>query len=370
LLTKDSTDGAAGVRARRLLIAGGVLLGFIMAGHYLTDMHAVGLHNTYRRLAYLPIVLAAFAYGTRGGLLMAAAATAVYLPHAFFSHHRDPSPDIDKLFEIALYFVLGGLTGWLVNRGRHARAALEQSLRERAALETELVRAGKMGALGHMAAGLAHEIRNPLNSIMGSAESLVAEFDESHRKHRMGSVLLREIDRLSRVVTDFVRFARPSEPARRPFDVAATARHVVELSQAEASSRNVAVSVSRPEPERRVDGDEDQISQVLLNLLLNAYQAVAGSDGDEGASVEIRFSTRQVANETMVGVGVHDNGAGIPTTQLESVFEPYFSTRDDGTGLGLAISDRIVEAHGGFMEVESTPGDTTIWAFLPAEASL
>lgn len=339
-----------------------VFVVLIMVSHYLTDMSNVSAHNVYRRLAYIPIVLAAFSHGAWGGLLTAAAASVAYIPHAFFSHHRDPSPTVDKVAEITLYFVLGGLTGWLVNRRQHARLELERSLAARDALEQQLVRAGKMSALGQMAAGLAHEIRNPLASILGSAESLVAEFDETHRKHKMGRLLLSEIDRLNRVVTECVRFARPSALERSEIDLASVAAHVLELGQSRVEPNRVTTRV-KGAPPAPVTADRDQIVQVVLNLLLNAYHALSGSGRD--GHVEVRFAQREVAGHGFVGIGVHDDGPGIPAEHRERVFDPYFSTHDDGTGLGLAISNRIVEAHGGFMELDSQPGDTTLWAFLP-----
>jgi two-component system sensor histidine kinase HydH len=373
-------------RGRWWLALSVVLVVLIMAAHYLTPMHAHTLHNVYRRLAYLPIVLAAFAAGARGGLLTAAAATAAYVPHAFFAHHRDPSPDLEKVFEIALYFVMGGITGALVDRRQRTALALERALREREALEDRLVRAGKMTALGHLAAGLAHEIRNPLASILGSAEAVVAELDPGHRKHRMGQVLLAEIDRLGRVVGDFVRFARPSDPQPRALSLRALAEDVATLASAEGGL-GVAVRVEAEADAagegsalREVRGDPDLLSQVLWNLLANAKAATveAEAEAEPGAEastdarerseepvIRVLFATREVHGRAFVGVGVHDRGPGIPEALRDKVFDPYFTTSATGTGLGLALADRLVEAHGGFMALDSRPGDTTVWMFLP-----
>lgn len=343
------------------------LVVLIMLGHYWTDPRWIGLHNIYRRLCYIPIVLAAFAYGPKGGLTTAAAASIAYFPHAFLSHHhRDPSPTEDKLSEMVLYFLIGGLTGWLVRRRQQAHAALEQSLAERDLLETELVRAGKMSALGELAAGLAHEIRNPLASIMGSAEALMSDYDESHRKYRIGKLMLKEIDRLNRVVSDILGFARPNPPERSVQDLTALAKEVVEVTQSEARSRQVAVSVSDQQTEA-IAIDRDQIIQVLLNLLLNALQAfdnLPDSDNRQ-RSVRVEFGDEEVAGEQFFGVGVLDNGPGITGDDPERIFDPYYSTRGDGTGLGLTVSNRIVEAHDGFMRVERETDKTGVWFYLP-----
>jgi len=347
-----------------------IMVVLIMMGHYWTDPRLVALHNIYRRLCYIPIVLAAFAYGYRGGLITAAAACLAYVPHAFMAHHhhRDPSPTEDKVAEMVLYLLIGGLTGWLVHRRQQAHLALEKSLAERDALETQLVRAGKMSALGEMAAGLAHEIRNPLASILGSAEALMSDYDESHRKHRIGQLMLKEIDRLNRVVSDFLHFAKPTPPERSPQDLRALVVGLTDVTKTEARSRLVEVGVDEAEL-ANIPADRDQITQVLLNLLLNALQSfddLPDSDSRE-RKVDIAFKTESVAGDRFQGVGVVDNGPGIDDAIAERVFDPYFSTRTEGSGLGLSVSNRIVEAHGGFMEVKRDGDTTAVWFFLPVE---
>ena len=344
-----------------LAVAIGILV-VLMILHYVTDPHAMVLHNVYRRAAYIPILIAAFSDGLRGGLLTAALATISYVPHAFFMiHHRDPTPDTDKALEIVLYLVIGGLTGWLVNRSRQARRELEQSLHERNALEEQLVRAGRMSALGQMMAGLAHEVRNPLASIMGGAETLAADFDERHRKHRIAQLLLKEVDRLNRVVSDFVRFAKPADPMPRDIDLLGVADEVRQLTAAEAASQGVEVSVEKTSG-APVCADPDQLSQVVLNLMLNAFQAL--KDRIEDKRVSVKHRRKDVAGTVYECVGIADNGAGIPDELQESVFDPYFTTRAEGTGLGLSVSNRIVDKHGGFIDVESGDDSTTFWVCL------
>ena len=152
----------------------------ITLAHYTTDSHDIAYHNVFRRLYYVPVVLAAFGWGLRGGLAVATLASLAYIPHAFFlEHHHDPAPAVDKILEIVLYLVVGAMTGWLVGRERRAVSRLEHLLEERAELEQELVRAGKLSALGELLAGVAHEIRNPLASIMGAAEALERALPEN-----------------------------------------------------------------------------------------------------------------------------------------------------------------------------------------------
>ena len=362
---------AEGMKKRRSVLPWVALamIAAITAGHYGTDMGEVAFHNVYRRLYYLPIVLAAFASGLRGGLLAAGVATLGYLPHAFFmEHHHDPAPAVDKVLEIVLYGAVGGLTGWLVERQRRVQRALEQSLEQRAQLEGQLVRAGKLSAMGELLAGLAHELRNPLASIMGAAEALAAEFDEGHRKHRLARLQLEEIERLDRVVSGFLAFARVTPPVREPLHLERLVQEVEELARHRTRGLEVRWRVE-VDQSLQVQADEDQLRQVILNLVLNALQALEEAGAVDGQRPEIAFVTgrREVGGVDHLCLGVQDNGPGVDPASRESIFDPYVTTRATGTGLGLSISSRIVESHGGFLDVESEPGRTIFWVCLPEQ---
>ncbi len=327
-----------------------VLVAAVTTFHYLTDPHAIEFHNFYRRLYYLPIVIGAFAYGLRGGLGVSIVAGAAYVPHAFFSAHRDPSPAVDKGLELVLFVVIGALTGWLVDRERQARKRLEKSLEERTALETQLIRAGRLSALGELVAGVAHEIRNPLASIKGSADAIASEFDPDHRKYPMVEILGREIERLERVVSSFLDFARPAEPTRDPVDLKLVVARAVELMKSSPDAENVVVEVDGDS--LLVAGDADQLVQVTLNIGLNAMRAAASADHP---TVTLQVDRREIGGNLRACIVVTDNGPGISEDAMEQVFDPFFTTYEDGTGLGLSISNRIVEAHGGFIDVRASP---------------
>ncbi len=365
----DSPSGPGPAPAREGTLEASVAIALIVlvtAFHYLTDPHAVEFHNVYRRLYYIPIVLAAFSHGLAGGLLAGVVASLAYLPHAFFLEHRSPSPAIDKILEMVLYVGIGGLTGWLVGRQRDIQRALERSLEERDALEESLIRAGKLSALGQMTSGLAHEIRNPLASIMGSAEALVDEFDEDHRKHRMGQVLLAEIERLNGVVEDFLEFARPGSPEVSKADLLEVAAEVAELTAPQARDGDVDVDV-RIAPKTWVAADPSQLSQVVLNFLLNAYQAYERGSAPPGEPrrVVMDVESRRVGETHFVCLGVRDNAGALAESDVERIFDPYVTGRDGGTGLGLSVSSRIIEAQDGFIDVDVDDDTTTFWACIP-----
>lgn len=334
------------------------LVALITVFHYATDMSHVGFHNVFRRLYYIPIVIAAFGAGLRGALATALLVCAAYLPHAFFLHHRDPSPTIDKLLEMVLYLAIGALAGWFVDQRLRAQRKLEATLEERDVLEQQLVRAGKLSALGELSAGIAHELRNPLASIQGAAEALAPEFPPEHRKHRMAQILLSESARLERVIADVLNFAHPAPPQRVPTSLLDVSRSAAQL----ASHRYPNVSFDIPnDPCPPLHIDPAQCTQVLLNLMLNAGEALNGGP----ARVDLRLEYRRLASRDYLCIGVHDTGPGIPEALREQVFDPFFTSRPEGTGLGLTISSRIMEAHKGFLDPQGTPGDHTVWACFP-----
>lgn len=367
-LSDDISEDVEEHRGRRIIAL--VLLLGVTAFHYLTDPQLVELHSVYRRLYYVPIVLFAFSYGWKGGVGAGLFACVAYFPHAFLMTHGSPAPPSDKILEMVLYLGIGGIAGWLVSRQRRVQRALEQSLRERDALEKSLVRAGKLSALGQLTSGLAHEIRNPLASIMGSAESLAEEFDEDHRKHRLGQVMLKEIDRLNSVVNDFLKFARPGEPQPGRADLLSVAEEVRELTEPQARKRDVRVEDEIVDQKLEVRADPGQVSQVVLNVFLNAYQAFdrSGSDGTEAPTVELHSKREPIGDREYVCLGVRDNAGGVPDDVRENMFDPYFTTREEGTGLGLSISSRIIDAYDGFIDVEvdDSAGQSTFWICLPS----
>ena len=320
--------------------------------HYNTAWHIHALHGIYRRLYYFPIILAAFRGGTRGGLLAALFVIALYVPHAFGLIGFDPGTTVEKILEMALYLAVGLLTGTLVARinrarDRQARTADELlvALEEKTAMEDELVRSARLAAVGRLSAGLAHEIRNPLASIQGSAEVLEDEFPADHPKAGMMGILRREADRLNQVLTRFLAFARQEPGDRVPFALDEEISAVAELMAHRPDSPGLDVS-GIPDDLPPVLGDREQIRQVLLNLALNAA-AAAGPTGSMTVSCHV--------DAHAVTCVVSDSGPGFSDEDVANFGTPFYTTRDEGTGLGLATSLRIVEDHGGRLYPEPGP---------------
>ena len=330
-----------------LLRVWGPILG-IAALHYGAPHSMHWVHDVARRLFYVPILLAAVATGTRGGLLAAAVVIVVYLPHAFFQGHGDPGQSSEKLLEMGFYLLIGGLSGGLFDR----QAALAERLQEQNAL---LQRAARLESMGELSAGLAHEIRNPLHAMRGTAEILLDGVPGDAPEHPMGQRLLQEIDRLAGVLTKFLKFAGEQAPDVRPLSTQAVVDRVADLLRAQASAQGVRLVLSGVGGQ--VSGDEDSLVQVLLAMGLNGLQALDGV-----ASGVLDLQARQD------GFAVINNGPEIPQAMIDRIFDPFVSTRTEGTGLGLSVAWRIVQAHQGTLVAENTAEGVRFVIRLPAEA--
>jgi two-component system sensor histidine kinase PilS (NtrC family) len=240
--------------------------------------------------------------------------------------------------------ILGLTLAPLEGTGRAARLIVFQDLTALRRAEDELRRADRLAALGTLAAQLAHEIRNPLAAMRGSAQMLAQDKAEDPSSSRLTTILLRESDRLSRLVEDFLRFARPPKPVRRTVDVELLVRETLEMLQTDPLCLGVELELALQPVAATLD--PDQLRQVLLNLTRNAFEAAG-----EGGRVRVSLAQEQ----SMVRLCVWDSAGAIPESHLGRIFEPFFTTRSGGTGLGLATAYSIVRAHEGRLQVASTP---------------
>lgn len=329
-----------------LLRVWGPILG-IVALHYGAPHGMHWVHDVARRLFYVPILFAAVATGTRGGLLAAVVVIVVYLPHAFFLGHGDPGQSSEKLLEMAFYLLIGGLSGALFDR----QAALAERLRTQS---KQLERAARLESMGQLTAGLAHEIRNPLHAMRGTAEILLDRVPPSAPEHPMGQRLLQEIDRLAGVLTKFLDFAGEQAPQVQPLRTEAVIERVADLLRAQASAQGV--RLVRSGVGGQVLGDEDALVQVLLAIGLNGLQAL---DGVASGTLDLQARSE--------GFAVINNGPPIPQDMIDRIFDPFVSTRSHGTGLGLSVAWRIVQAHGGSVVAENTEAGVRFLIRLPGQ---
>lgn len=350
------------------------ILGISLA-HYLTPLHLHYLHDVLQRLYYLPIIFAALWFGLRGGLLCSLVVSVVYAPHILFQWGGTLTLEMEKYLEILLYNVVGGLTGLLTQREqekaaqlqktaqgleRSCRALAEQSQRI-IAIEEQLRRAERLSTLGEMAAVLAHEVRNPLASIRGSAEILRDDYAAENPKYEFLELQIKETERLNRVVEDFLRLARSDKPARlQPCNLQEELETIITLASGEARERQVQLQLLPGKEQALVQADGDKLRQAFLNIIINALQATAAggqvtiSIAEEGDDYRLNFC---------------DNGSGISATELGQIFEPFYTTKQDGTGLGLAVTRKIIEQHNGTITMKSKPAaGTRVVVTLPKPA--
>ena len=302
----------------------------VAALHYLAPHHAHWVHDVARRLFYVPILVAAVGWGLRGGLSAGLVTVAVYAPHAFLLGHGDPGSTGEKLFEMGFYVFIGVVAGRLYDREARLRA-------EVARRDDELARAARLESLGQLTAGLAHEIRNPLHAVRGTAEVLLDAVPEDQPEHEVGRGLIAEIDRLSGVLKRFLDFARKAPTEHAEVRLGAVMERVAELVRAQAAKQGTTVELHTLDA-GTVRGDPDQLVQVALALVLNALQAL-----EERGCVWLVAGPRSLRVEN----------DGPPLEDPERVFDPFYTTRPEGTGLGLSVAWRIVELHGGRLEARN-----------------
>lgn len=233
-----------------------------------------------------------------------------------------------------------------------------EDVTERVRMEERVARMNQLAAVGHLAANVAHEIRNPISAIKTAAQFMRNEYRGEELIDQFSGIINEECDRLTKTTTDFLTFARPSAPDLRPTDLLAVLNRTASLLGPEAERQGVRLDC-RLEPLPELLADPDELQQVFLNLVNNALQALDGA----GRVV----LTARPAPDGGALVEVADNGCGIPAEHLADVFKPFFTTKTQGTGLGLAIVRKIVEAHGGRVTIDSRPGrGTTVSVVLPA----
>jgi two-component system sensor histidine kinase HydH len=240
---------------------------------------------------------------------------------------------------------------------------LFKDLSEVRSLRREVARSQRLASVGMLAAGVAHEIRNPLSSIKGFATYFKEKYPDVAENQNVANIMIQEIDRLNRVVGQLLELARPVSVSKKRMPVNPLIEDALKLAEPQMLKKQIRVQ-TRISPEvEAVSVDPDKINQVLLNLYLNAIESM-GSGGDLSVSAS--------KNAEMKGteIRITDSGVGISEADLAHIFDPYFTTRASGTGLGLAIVHNNIEAHDGNITVESEVGQgTTVIIFLPDSLS-
>ncbi|HLY20034.1 MAG TPA: ATP-binding protein [Bryobacteraceae bacterium] len=331
------------------------------------------LSSSYYWLLLLPVISAGTSLGLLGTQIFVVLSGGTYLSFLAFLDPQKYYLDLPEKLELALRVIFLAVAGTLANTLAEAlrrQFAMTKAVADQLAdanrnlqqAEEAVRRSDRLAALGQLAAGLAHELRNPLGTIRASAEMLnrsVASENEVARE--VAGFISDEVDRTNSLVTRFLDFVRPLELRPAPADLAQVLDRSVTMLEREAAARSVTVYKNYSPDIRPFPFDGELMERVFYNLLANAAQATA-----PGGAITVK--TRPMAGNAEISV--IDRGAGIDPKLKDSIFNPFFTTKPDGVGLGLAICSKIVDQHGGKIEVESELGKGSVFrVYLPMEVN-
>lgn len=284
---------------------------------------------------------------------------------------RGISKPIRQLAKVAKAVGKGDLSQKILVRSGDEIGALSRSfnsmierLRQMRSLEEELRRKDRLAALGEMAAGMAHEIRNPLSIIKNSAQIIQSKLGEGNKGAEQVRFIISEVDRLNKVVTDFLNFARPRHPNFKQCNINELIDNTLQFAHSEITGHNIQVIKNYQDNIPLIELDPEQFHQLLLNLTLNAIQSM--SKGGK-LTITTRWDKSPLGKEKgngAVQIAFTDTGCGISPEAKDKIFNPFFTTREGGCGLGLAIVHRIVELHGGRITVESEPNEGSTFTII------
>jgi len=325
----------------------------ISALHYWTAPIQPMWHGIYQHLYYVPVILAAYWYGVPGGIAAATVTAVLYVPHIMTWRHAQ-SFLASQFTGLVVFYVTAVVVGILstaqqrlLRQYRDAAASLQHANEDLRASFEQLQRSERLASLGEIAAGLAHEVKNPLSSIRGAIEIVQGRAAPASPEAEFAAIAVRELARIESLLGDFLVYARPREPQRAVVSMSALVERVLPLLAPVAQRAEVTLEFTAAGGPFPVNADAEQVSQVVFNIVLNAIQA-----SRPGGRVRVELERSHDA----VRVHVADEGHGIPAHVAARIFEPFFTTKAGGTGLGLPIAQRIIAAHGGSIALTRRDG--------------
>jgi signal transduction histidine kinase len=340
-------------------------LGYLLIGY------TGGVESSYYLILLLPVVSAATSMSALATAIFTALACGSYLSFLLYIDWSEYVMDAVQVRELCLRLAFMMLVAYLTytlaasNRvaARKYQAAAEELAKANRSLadaEDAVRRSERLAALGQLTAGLAHELRNPLGTIRASAEMLATRTgDQNGVTGELSGFIAAEVDRANALVTRFLEFARPTVLQPKIADLAEVVDRALEQVQRQCGDRGVTIYKNYDPAIRPFEIDAELIERAVYNLVLNAAQA-----SPDGGVVTVKL--RQADGQ--VEISVIDRGSGIENTNLESIFNPFFTTKPGGVGLGLAIVSKVVDEHRGRIAVESEPGKGTVMrVFLPLD---
>jgi signal transduction histidine kinase len=340
----------------------------------------VAINSSYYPIYYLPIVTAAIYFGPLGTLFWTGVASLAYCSY-LIPAHWEYEITADSFNYLAIRILFFFLSAMLVNRfvvenrrqvARYQALSetLEETNRQLQRAEAEARRSERLAALGQMSAGLAHEIRNPLNVIKGSAEMLVEKLKSSEPlANELAGYISSEVNRLNALVARFLDFARPSHLDLKPQRMDEIVERALESVQSHSPTSNVRVERDYSLDLPKIAADAQLCERIFVNLIQNAYDAMQ-SGGRRENVLHLSVAPELASGRAGVGITVADSGPGVPAELREQIFNPFVTSKQEGVGLGLALVAKFVDDHRGSIRVENNSGPgASFHVFLPGEGS-
>jgi signal transduction histidine kinase len=352
-----------------------VLVKIILATLLINHTGEIGINSSYYPIYYVPIVTAALHFGAWGTLLwtlLASAAYCSYLYPALQEYTLTAGGAAELAIRILFFFLAAMVVNRFTMENRRQTARIRQvaeqltnTNRELERAQAEARRSERLAALGHLSAGLAHEIRNPLGVIKGSAEMLHQKLEGSNPLAReLAGYISSEVNRASALVTRFLDFARPLRTETRLQQVTALLDQSLNSVAEHWKGGTVTVQREYGGDLPLVSLDEKLCEQAFLNLIQNAYEAME----PEGGSLSVQVSSARSNGRDGVEVRLRDTGPGVPAEMRDQIFNPFVTTKSTGVGLGLSIVSKIVDEHHGTIRLEKADGKGAGFViFFPGE---
>ena len=355
-----------------------VIIKILLATLLLDHTGEIGINSNYYPIYFLPVLSAAIYFGTITALAWTVATSLAYLSLLYPAlQESDITPEGYSILSIrVLFFFVAAI---LVNRFavenrrqvqrlQDLSEKLEETNRHLRRAEAAARRAERLAALGQLSAGLAHEIRNPLGVIKGSAEMLARKVEGSQPLvAELAGYISSEVNRLNALVVRFLDFARPSKLELRPERISEIVDRALEAANASFPNANVKIERQYAPNMLEVPTDPQLCEQVFVNLITNALQAMQAQEDSLEKTLRLSIAPEVSNGEPGVGVIVEDTGPGVPPELREQIFNPFFTSKKDGVGLGLSIVAKIVDDHRGTIRLESnTPRGARFHVFFPA----
>lgn len=352
-----------------------VLLKILLATWLVAHTGDLSINSSYYPIYYLPVFTAALHFEALGTLLWTALASAAYCSYLYPAVQEFELTDegiAELSLRILFFFLFAVILNQFALRSRHQteryqRLAeqLAETNRQLERAQAEARRSERLAALGQLSAGLAHEIRNPLGVIKGSAEMLNQKLGTADPlSAELAGYISSEVNRLSALVSRFLDFARPLRAEPRPEDITGVLDRVLKSVAAQWEGGVVRVSKNYASELPLAMLDENLSEQVFVNLIQNAYEAM----GDAGGDLRVDVAATDGNGRRRVEVRLQDSGPGVPAELREQIFNPFFTTKKTGVGLGLSIVAKIMDEHHGTIRVEAAPGGGTCFVLQFPEA--